>query len=380
MQSHINNPENMPTRFQSPIKALITALITFSLSACGLVGGDNGLLGRVGIGGEDGFMAGDGGYQAAQIVPDMRIPPELDSYTIDQLYVIPEPFSPDAVAFEEIPLPKPIEERRREGVVIQSLSGVRWILIDATPGQVWPLIRDYWTELQIALDYENPSAGILETSWVEIGNDQDNRHKYRIQIEPGLHSGYSEIYVVHLQNLRTDPIPTVVTWPEESSSPDLEQDMLRSVSQFLADRNDVYQASSASLLAGTIQAESKANIVAGASGDPVLELKVDYNRAWVQIRQALQSAEIDIVDENRDQSFFSVRFAGIAERQDEPGWFGRILGRGGDAVDEKEVQDFSIRLLETGSVINVVTESLVSNPESNELNQELLQVINDNLS
>ena len=41
--------------------------------------------------------------------------------------------------------------------------------------------RDYWTEL-IALDYENPSAGILETSWVEIGLDQKNRHKYQIKL------------------------------------------------------------------------------------------------------------------------------------------------------------------------------------------------------
>ena len=67
--------------------------------------------------------------------------------------------------------------------IIQSLSGVRWILIDATPGQVWPLIRDYWTELQIALDYENPSAGILETSWVEIGLDQ-KRTSIRFGLSP----------------------------------------------------------------------------------------------------------------------------------------------------------------------------------------------------
>ena len=39
-----------------------------------------------------------------------------------------------------------------------------------------------------------------------------------------------------------------------------------------------------------------------------------------------------------------------------------------------------VRILETGAVVNVVTEALVSNPESGELNQELLQVINDNLS
>ena len=356
------------------IRRLLLLSTPLCLSSCGLIDRDSAW-----FGGESGLFADEGGYQAAQVIPDMRIPAELDSYTIDQLYVIPEPYSADAVAFEEIPLPRPIEERRREGVIIQSLSGVRWILIDATPGQVWPLIRDYWTELQIALDYENPSAGILETSWVEIGLDQENRHKYQIRIEPGLHSGYSEIYVTHLQDLRESPIPTVVTWPEESSSLDLEQDMLRSVSQFLADRNDIYQASSASLLAGTIQAESKANIITGSGRDPVLELKLDYNRAWVQVRQALQSAEIDILDENRDQSVINVRFAGVADERDPPGWLGRLLGRG-ERVEPNEAQDFSVRILETGAVVNVVTEALVSNPESGDLNQELLQVINDNLS
>ncbi len=350
------------------VKSLSLIAAMFSISACNYLGGEDGV-----------FRDRSNEYQQAQIVPQMRIPNELDSYTIDQLYVIPEQIIEDSVAFEEVPMPRPIETRRREGVIIQSLSEKRWILIDATPGQVWPRIRDYWTELQIALDYENPSAGIMETAWVELGSDRDNRHKYRIVIEPGLHSGYSEIYVVHLENLRSEPIPTVVTWPEVSSSTDLEQEMLRSVSQFLADRNDIYQASSASLLAGTIQAESKANIIENAGGEPILELKVDYNRAWVQIRQALESAEIDIVDSNRDQSFFSVRFAGIVQDEESPGFFGRLLGRSGGA-DEQDIKDFSVRLMETGSAINVVPEALESSTESNQLTLELLQVINDNLT
>lgn len=326
------------------------------------------------------FRERGGNYEEAEVAPAMRIPFELDSYTIDDLYVIPEQFVADGDVFQnDIPLPKPIDARRREGVIIQSLSDSRWILIDAAPGQVWPRIRDYWTEIQIELAYENPSAGIMETAWVEIGSDRENRHKYRIMIEPGLHSGYSEIYVLHLQQLRSEPIPTVVTWPDESSSADFEQEMLRSVSQFLADRNDIYQASAASLLAGAIQTESKANLIEDTAGETVLELKIDYNRAWVQIRQALESAEIDIVDQDRDQSFFNVRFAGIVQEQEAPGFFGRLLGRGDD-VEEQEERAFSVRLLETESTVNVVTEALETSPESNQLTQELLQVINDNLT
>lgn len=339
------------------------------LTGCNFLVGDNGV-----------FRDRGGSYAEAEVIPDMQVPPELDSYTLDQLYVIPAQIAADAQTFEEIPLPKPIETRRQEGVVIQQLSETTWILIDATPSQVWPLVRDYWTELQIALDYENPGAGIMETSWLEIGDDQENRHKYRIVIEPGLHAGFSEIYVTHMQEPRSEPIPTVVSWPEQSDSEALEMDVMNSISQYLADRNDIYQASSASLLAGSIEAASKANIVRTPEGNQVLELRLDYNRAWVQVRQALQDAQIDILDSNRDQSFFNVRFAGIAsEEEDRPGFFGRLLGRGGQE-SAREPRDFSVRLLETDSAINVVTEALDSSTENNQLTVDLLQAINDNLS
>ena len=346
---------------------LIVSLL--SLTACNFLTGDNGV-----------FRDRGGSYTDAQVIPDMQVPAELDSYTPDQLYVIPAQLTVDAGTFEEIPLPKPIETRRREGVVLQQLSGTTWILIDATPGQVWPLVRDYWTELQIALDYENPGSGIMETSWLEIGDDAENRHKYRIVIEPGLHAGYSEIYVTHMQDLRSEPIPTVLNWPEQSDDDALEMEVMNSISQYLADRNDIYQASSASLLAGSIEAASKANLIRNAEGNQVLQLRLDYNRAWVQVRQALQDAQIDIIDSNRDQSFFNVRFAGIVDdEEDRPGFFGRLIGRG-DQDEEREPQDFSVRLLETDSAITVVTEALDSSAGDAQLATDLLQAINDNLS
>ena len=347
------------------ILIIIPALV---LSSCNYLMGDEGM-----------FRDRGGAYLEAQAVSQMEIPETLDSYTLDQLYVIPEQIVTIAAPFEEIPMPKPIETRRREGVIIQSLATNRWILIDATPGQVWPLVRDYWTELQIILDFENPSNGIMETAWVEVDNDQEKRHKYRVAIEPGLHSGYSEIYIVHMENLRTEPIPLVLNWPQYSDSEDLEREIMSSISQYLADRNDIYQASTASLLAGSIQAESKANIVENESGKQVLELKIDYDRAWVQIREALETAEILIVDSNRDQNFFNVRFSGLTEEGNDPGFIRRIFG-GDDEDTEVEEQDFSVRLLENDDVINVITEALETSGETNQLTVELLQVINDNLT
>lgn len=340
------------------------------LGACGLWGGGDGV-----------FRDRSGDYREARIIPPMAIPGGLDSHTIDELYVIPEAPGPAAAALDEVPMPKPIETRRREGVVLQSLSDKRWILIDATPGQVWPLVRDYWTSLRIALDREDPGGGVMETAWVEMRTDRELRHKYRIVIEPGLHSGYSEIYVLHLQQPRAAPVPEAAPWPRASVSEDMETQMLRSVSQYLADRNDIYQASSASLLAGTIEAERKANIVPGAAGGHALELRVDYERAWAQVRQALENAEVDIVEADRERSLISVRFAGAAE-EERPGFFGRLFGRGGGAAAAPEL-GFSVRLQRAGAAVNVVAEAqeAAGAPgDAEALALDLLRAINDNLT
>ena len=348
------------------VKLILQTILMATLNSCAFMFGDDGL-----------FPNRNDDYLEAQSMPQMEIPSQLDSYTLDLLYVVPPRFS-SLAAFEDVPMPQPIDTRRREGVIIQSLNARQWIVIDATPAQVWPLVRDYWTDLEIILDYEDPSLGVMDTSWVEVGSNIEKRHKYRITIEPGLHSGYSEIYVTHMENLTSDTVPLVISWPEESVSSDLERQVLTSVSQYLADRNDVYQASSASLLAGSIEAESKANIVENDNGQPILELKLEYGRAWVQIRQALERAEVVITDSDRDQAVFNVQFSGIIDEDEQPGFFGRLFGRGGEEMDE--LKNFNVHLRRLNNVINVVTEPQDSFDDSGQISQDLLQVIDENLS
>ena len=349
-------------------KPLLALCLAMLLTGCNYLAGEDGP-----------FRDRADDYIEAPVLPQMAIPDDLDSYTLDQLYVIPEQLTAAAEPFDEIPLPKPLETNRREGVIIQNLTDTSWIVLDATPGQVWPLVRDYWTQLQVNLETENPGAGIMETSWLEVDSNLETRHKYRITIEPGLHSGYSEIYVIHLQSPRSEPAPLVTTWPEKSSSEDREQQILNSLSQYLADRNDVYQSSSASLLAGSIEADRKANIVDDGQGHQVLQLRLAYNRAWVLVRSALDEAGVTILENDRDMAFLNVRFAGIREDADQPGFIGRLFARN----DEEGVaieRDFTVRLVDEGGIVTVIAEPLESADELSDLTAELLLVINNNLS
>ncbi len=373
----------------SEARKFLLLIVLATVSGCSFFGGgdedsssDEESGGLFGIGGEDGVF-GIGGdpetYRDARILPPMEIPPELDSYTIDALFVIPENPIISGLTFEDnVPLPKPIETRRREGVVIQTLGERRWIVIDATPAQVWPLVRDFWSELNLELDAADPGTGIMETSWLEAGSAPETRQKYRVVIEPGLHSASSEITVKHLQELRTQPIPMIVEWPEVSDNIEMERQILGAVSQYLADRNDIYQASTASLLAGTIEGARKANIIDNFGSDPYLQLRIDYDRAWVQVRQALDNADIEIVDSDRDDAVFNVRFAGIVREQPEPGFVRRLFGASNDQP-ELVFRDFSVRLERNGDSIDVTSQTPEELEEADRLNRELLQVIIENL-
>ena len=365
-------------------------ILCLGLSSCGFLGGDDGFL-----------RDRRDSYRDADVLPPMSIPQDLDSYTIDELYVIPAPVTTVAEVFQAVPMPRPIDRRGREGVIIQTLGDQSWIVLDAPPDQVWARIKDYWTEQQVMLDYENGEAGIMETTWVEVDNDIRTRNKYRTTVEGGLRSGYSEIFVKHISLPRTEPIPILTNWPENSAMPEREKQILDSLSQYLADRNDIYQAQSQSLRAGAINAESKANLIRDEKGERILELKINYERAWVLVRTALENADVDIISSNRDQAVYSVKFAGL-DAQQSSGFLRGLFGRGDDEVSEL---NFSVRLLETGSGINVVAEAIndameavnatgsngdVENAGSGSpvpdaetvvaLKDQLLQLINDNLS
>ena len=86
----------------------------------------------------------------------MDIPSDLDSYTIDQLYVIPQvvEVAANAEPFDDVPMRS--QSRRGGGRGHHPEFGdSRWILLDATPAQVWPLVRDFWSRLNVVLDYES---------------------------------------------------------------------------------------------------------------------------------------------------------------------------------------------------------------------------------
>jgi len=338
---------------------LLSTAVTTVLAGCSYLTGDDGV-----------FRDRQGDYLAAPIIPPMSIPDSLDSFTLDALYVVPEEAPADKPYFIDAPAPRPMDTNVREGVVVQRFGERRWIVIGAEPGQVWPRLRDYWSTSQIPLSFEDPVAAIMETAWL---GEPGSRNKYQVRIEPGLHAGNSEIYVLQVGEAFVADAAAPVVWPARSADLEVETLMLDDISLYLADRTDLYRASSVSLLAGSIEAESKAGIIRTADGD-TLQLRIDFDRAWSQVSQALGNAEIEITSNERDSALFTVNYAPVAE-EDQPGFFGRLFGGGSD--EDFEPAAITLRLVSEEGAIRVIPES--AETVSVEVRDALIRAVHTNL-
>lgn len=327
----------------------------------------------LGLTGEDGmFRDRQGDYLEARITEPMNIPPGLDSFTIDDLYYIPPEAPGERQLYETPPPPKPIDTRVRTEVVIQRFGDRAWIVLGATPGQVWPRLWDFFVSEGITLAVDDPERGIMETTWVPEQNT-DRRNRYRVWVEPGLHAGNSEVYVLQTSDDGSSIEGMPVSWPEDSTNIEREATFLVSISQYLADRTDIYRGSSVSMLAGSIEVQGKATIDATRSGDTRLDLRIDPDRAWSQVTQSLGNAGIEVVDSDREAATMQVVFTGVSE-EDEPGFFSRLFG--GD--DEIQARTFEIDLVETSTGVTVRARVVDGQPAPYQ--QDLLiRTLNDNL-
>lgn len=341
-------------------KGLMGVLLVLPLAGCGWLTGSDGV-----------FRDRQGDYLVAPVLPDLKVPADLDDDTLRPLYVIPPQITVPTDEFaRSVPRPKPLDTYRPEGVVIQRIAGEAWIVVAASPQQVWPRVRDFWVSGGIELGYENPQAGILETGWLENAGELARLENYRVVIEPGLRPGSSEIYVLFQDRLRTTPPPTLLTWPEVSLGEGRGYTILEQISQYLADRTDIYSSSSASLLAGSLAGDSKASFTTLADGHQALDVRIGFPRAWAQVNQALERAELAVLSSDRDAGTVRVTYGGTAEPP-RRGFFGRLFGGDDTSV---ALPEFTLEVEETDGGVRIRARA-ESNPDDAAAADALLQTL-----
>src|SRR5512143_1431772 len=267
-------------------------------------------------------------YKSAGKAPTLEVPPDLVAPTTDNRYAVPDTTGSGTATLstyseERKAQPSgaqtllPTEEKAR----IERAGSQRWLVVQATPQQVWPVIKDFWQENGFIINEESPETGIMETDWAEnrakipqdiirrtLGKVIDGlystaeRDKFRTRLETGKDG--TEIYISHrgMKEVYTTEGQDVTKWEPRQPDPELEAEMLRR----LMLRFGVEKSRADALLTQQQQPE-QARIVQEA-GAPVLEMDEGFDRAWRRVGLALDRVGFAVEDRDRSKGVYFVRY------------------------------------------------------------------------
>ena len=348
-----------------PLFRLLLPVVIVTLSGCGWLVGDEGY-----------FRDRGDDYRNARSIPPMQVPEDSKSEAVSQLYVIPVERTDALLDSEfEVPRPQPIQGNPEDKVVrIQKLGEQQWILLDEAPAESWPRVRNFLISNQIGIEREDAGTGQMETGWLSFKSDTTRREKYRFRVEQGVQRNSSEIYVQQM-GYKKEPGEDASTpeWPAASMDAERETWMIKELANYLASTSGE---SSVSLLAQGISTVNKVYLVRDASGQPVIDLRLSFDRAWASLGRALERANLSVRDLDRSTGVYFVKYEprkrkpeegeegaepgvgpGVEPEEEKEGFLSRMMPWGGDDEDENPAIGHSYRVemraVDQGVVIGV---------------------------
>ncbi len=347
------------------MKLMLFAALVAQCAGCGYLFGDTGV-----------FRDKSEDYKKAREVPALQVPEGIDSETLGEIYPIP-PITDTILLAGKFDVPRPaplVAGDEDEQVRIQTLASESWALVNATPGQVWPQVRAFLSASQIPIARVDASAGLIESAWVTL-EDEAMASRFRFRIDQGVQRGDSELHVLQMSQAGD-----VDNWPKTSTSPSQESEMLRALSQYMANSTDSAPVSMVAEQA--ISAEGKISMQEDPDNDIYIRLSLPYDRAWASVGRAIEESNFEITDRDRSAGKYYVRFLGT-KAEDEAGWFDWMLGSDDDpmtnqlivvSVNSLNAQDVAIRIEQTAPLDGAETVVMEKRDE-----QALLSLIKDNI-
>ena len=291
--------------------------------------------------------------KSKQAVNDLEVPPDLSSSSISDALVIPGSAGSGSATYSDFANRGDLTAGSgTSGSVIPQLEDIRvqrngdqrWLVIKASPDNVWNRVVDFWQENGILMAQQDPSVGVMVTSWIENKADiksdfitdsvrklfdgiysAASRDQYRVRIERGSEEGTVELFLTH-RGMQEELVSSTggenerTVWIPRETDHGLEAEMLRRLMVHLGVAD---QKASKSLAKKGASASSRSLLNRG-SDQVSLAVKEDFNRAWRLTGVALDRVGFAVEDRNRSDGVYFVRYNDPMKENEDPGLLSKL--------------------------------------------------------
>lgn len=280
---------------------------------------------------------------------DLELNREEDHYPIN--------ISSGDTVFQEVPKPRQIfSAGGASEVQLRRLGELLWIYVETLPSTTWPITRSYWETSEFQLLDANPESG-------EMLIDFDEEINFKITIEHGIKESSSEIFLSGVQKDNSE----VIELDQEEIQPFLED-----IVNYIADSVGTF--SGTSLAAQSLNDRKKSRIFS-ENERTVIELDLNFERAWSTVSRAINTSKIISNDRNREEGVFYVSLS--AEEESNESRFNPFAFLRRNPSEQIADPEYIIFVSRSGSKTIIKAEAVAGSIQAAE---DLLSILNESLS
>ena len=256
--------------------------------------------------------------------PRMQVPEGMSAKAIADIYVVP-PLSANADKdlITDLSLLPETMVGAKAAATLEQLDGDKWVLIHASPSQIWPRFKDFLAQKQLAVVADNAGLGLIRALDSAVGSQSG----YYFKIEQGMQRNTAELSVRFEKHV--DPISA--EWPARSDDAALEQAMLDAVLQLYSQNTEK---TAYSFAARGISTQQKMQFLVATDGTKSLSLAVSAVRAQSALRTALTRSGFVIEKEDAASNSLDVRYMPPLSEEKQPSWWDEIWRTNVHGYDE----------------------------------------------
>jgi len=341
--------------------------------------------------------------ESKQVRP-LEVPPDLAAPSASDRYTVPDA---NAATYSDYNQGQPAA-RSVAGQTLLPQSGKahieragtqRWLVVEAPPEQVWPVVREFWQEMGFIIVSENAETGIMETDWAEnrakipqdalrnlLGKVIDQvystpeRDKFRARLERGQVAGTTEVFITHRgmyemyvndANMRQ---AGKTMWQPRPADPELEAEMLQRLQAKFSGAKTI---EAVQQVKATAPPEPRAVVSKGVGGAPVLVMKDDFDRAWRRVGLSLDRLGFTVQDRDRAGGLYYVRYLNPDAQTKKSGLLSKLAFWESDP--KAKAADYRIAVADAKSGSEVKVLSADGAPDKSEAATRILTVLQEDL-
>ena len=286
-------------------------------------------------------------YESSHSRANLEIPPDLTPLKNDDRFQVParpgvisanaEAARAEAAAEAANPSTASSIVPSTERVKVMRDGAERWLRVQASPEQLWPVVQDFWPSVGLVVRDQNAKTGYMETEWAEnkaklpqdiirrtIGKVIDfaystgEQDQYRTRMERN-DDGTTDIFITHrsMVEVVTGAQKESTLWQPGPADPTMEAEMLQRLalrieSEFTPDSSAKENDAAERQIAAQFKDEpvaTRATVENGSDGKAAAVVLTDgFDQAWRRVGLVLDRMGFEQTDRDRTAGWVLVRY------------------------------------------------------------------------